>query len=73
MNRYSFEKKNYASARFLWLIPIILATWLGRDQEDCSSMPAQGNSLRDPILKKTQKKTGRVAQVAECLPCKHET
>jgi hypothetical protein len=25
----------------------------GRYQEDCSSKPAQANSLRDPILKKT--------------------
>jgi hypothetical protein len=25
----------------------------GRNQEDCSSKPAQANSSRDPILKKT--------------------
>jgi hypothetical protein len=32
----------------------------GRDQEDCSSKPACANSLRDPILKNTQHRTGLV-------------
>jgi hypothetical protein len=32
----------------------------GRDQEDCSSKPAQANSFRDPILKKTLHKKGLV-------------
>jgi hypothetical protein len=30
----------------------------GRDQEDCSSKPAQANSLRDPISKNTSHKKG---------------
>jgi hypothetical protein len=36
----------------------------GRDQEDCSSKPAQANSSQDPILKKThqKKQAGGVAQ-----------
>jgi hypothetical protein len=35
----------------------------GRDQEDHSSKPAQGNSSRDPISKKkSQKRAGLVAQ-----------
>jgi hypothetical protein len=38
----------------------------GKDQEDCSSKPAQVNSLRDSISKKpknpAQKRAGRVAQ-----------
>jgi hypothetical protein len=35
----------------------------GRDQEDRSSKPAQANSSRDPILKKTsQNRVGGVAQ-----------
>jgi hypothetical protein len=32
----------------------------GRDQEDRSSKPAQGNSSGDPILKKTLHKKGLV-------------
>jgi hypothetical protein len=32
----------------------------GRDQEDRSLKPAQANSLRDPILKKTHHKKGLV-------------
>jgi hypothetical protein len=36
----------------------------GRDQEDCSSKPAQANRSRDPISKKnpSQKRAGGVAQ-----------
>jgi hypothetical protein len=34
----------------------------GRDQEDHSAKPAQGNNLRDPILNPTQKRAGGVAQ-----------
>jgi hypothetical protein len=35
----------------------------GGDQEDCSLKPAQANSSREPILKKTsQKRAGGVAQ-----------
>jgi hypothetical protein len=38
----------------------------GRDQEDCSSKPAQANSFRDPISKKPfthkKKRVGGVAQ-----------
>jgi hypothetical protein len=36
----------------------------GRDQEDCSSKPAQENSSQDPISKKTyhKKRAGGVAQ-----------
>jgi hypothetical protein len=32
----------------------------GRDQEDCSSKPAQSNSLQDPISKKPVTKIGLV-------------
>jgi hypothetical protein len=32
----------------------------GKDQEDHSLKPAQVNSMRDPILKKTQYKSGQV-------------
>jgi hypothetical protein len=32
----------------------------GRDQEDYGLKPAQANSLRDPILKKTNTKKGLV-------------
>jgi hypothetical protein len=32
----------------------------GRDQEDQGSKPAQGNSLQDPILKKTYHQKGLV-------------
>jgi hypothetical protein len=40
----------------------------GRDQEDCSSKPAQANSSRDPILKKTiTKKKKRAGGVAQCV------
>jgi hypothetical protein len=35
----------------------------GRDQEDCSSKPAQPNSSQDPVLKKhNTKKSGGMAQ-----------
>jgi hypothetical protein len=45
----------------------------GRDQEDPSSKPAQGNSSQDPISENTQpKKTGSVSQVVEHRPSKHE-
>jgi hypothetical protein len=36
----------------------------GRDQEDCGWKPAQANSWRDPISKKTYKKS-RAAGVAQ--------
>jgi hypothetical protein len=36
----------------------------GRDQEDWSLKPSQNNSQKYP----TQKRTGGVAQVVECLP-----
>jgi hypothetical protein len=32
----------------------------GRDEEDCSSKPAQANSSQDPILKKIHHKKGLV-------------
>jgi hypothetical protein len=46
----------------------------GRDQEDQGSKLAQANSSRDSISENTQykKRAGRVAQVVEPLPIKHE-
>jgi hypothetical protein len=45
----------------------------GRDQEDRSLRPAEANSLWDSVLKTPNTKmAGRVAQVVECLPGKHE-
>jgi hypothetical protein len=45
-----------------------------RDQEDHGLKPAQANSLRDPILKKSyhNERAGGVAQVVERLPSKCE-
>jgi hypothetical protein len=41
------------SARYWWLMPVILAT-----QEDRSLKPAQANSSRDPVSKKPFTKKG---------------
>jgi hypothetical protein len=50
--------KVWTLARPWWLMPVILATEGGRDQEDHGSKPAQANCLHDPISKKpiTKKK-----------------
>jgi hypothetical protein len=44
----------------------------GRDQEDCSSKPAQANSLQDPISNPPQNRVEGVPQVVEHLPSKCE-
>jgi hypothetical protein len=47
-----------------WLTPVILDNLGGRDQEDRSSKPAQGNSSQDSISKKNplQKTVDGMAQ-----------
>jgi hypothetical protein len=44
----------------------------GRDQEDCSSKPAQANSSKDPILKKPITKKGLVEWLKVLQYCKKE-
>jgi hypothetical protein len=45
----------------------------GKNQDDESSKLAKANRLQDPISKiSNRKKTGRVAQVVECLSSKCE-
>jgi hypothetical protein len=47
-----------------WVTPVTNPSYSGgRDQKDHSSNPSRGNSLRDPISKKTiTKRAGGVAQ-----------
>jgi hypothetical protein len=50
--------------------PSYLGSW---DQENCTSRPAQANSLQDSIFKRTRAKwTGGVTQAVENLLCKHK-
>jgi hypothetical protein len=46
----------------------------GKDQKDHGSKLAPHKEFIRPYLKNTQHKkmAGRVAQVVECLPCKHD-
>jgi hypothetical protein len=53
----------------VWLMTVIL-TMEGRDQEDCSSRPAQVKSETLSQKYPTQKRTGKMAQEVECLPSK---
>jgi hypothetical protein len=46
----SAEKSDPAGCQ--WLMPVILATQEAEIRRITSSMPAQANSFRDPILKK---------------------
>jgi hypothetical protein len=66
-NKWVFKKKGKTllkiakhRARHWWLMPVILATQAGKDQEDRSSKPAQENSSQDPITKKSHHKKGLV-------------
>jgi hypothetical protein len=66
--------KENCSARQQWLIPVILATWKGWNQEAQGSRTAQENSLWDPPIFKISrgKWTRDVLQGVESLSCKHE-
>jgi hypothetical protein len=44
-------KKIISPAGSQWLTIIILATYGGRNQEDCGSKPVQANGSQDPISK----------------------
>jgi hypothetical protein len=72
------NKKKKKKAKSLRLVSIILPSG-GRGQEDSSSKPEASqakrknkNHARHYLKTPTQKRAGRVAQVVEHLPSKHE-
>jgi hypothetical protein len=73
MNNKRKRKKKSSQARCWWPTPVILAIQKAEIRRITVWSWPWENSLWEPILKiPNTKRAGRVAQVAECPPSKHE-